>query len=116
MAPLVIGDPVSILPLRPLAPIPDTPTLHRHPSRLTSEAAGLHLLLKESNHQRDHLQRLVGEMSAEMQRLAAEAAVGPAWVLSKDMQARGEGGESARGRIKATRILIRSGLILSLTP
>ena len=61
-------------------------------SRLASEAADLQMQLRESHQQRDHLQHLVGEMNAEMLRLAAEAAAGPTWVLSKDLQVRRETG------------------------
>ena len=71
------------LPVNSLMPLPHMMCCL---SRLASESADLQLQLKDSHQQREHLQHLVGEMNADMLRLAAEAAAGPTWVLSKDLQ------------------------------
>ena len=65
---------------------------------MASDSADLHRRLLEGSSQRDHLHRLVGEMNAEMMRLAAEAAVGPPLILSKDLEVRRCGRDPMCGR------------------
>ncbi|KAG2425385.1 hypothetical protein HXX76_013799 [Chlamydomonas incerta] len=52
--------------------------------RLTEECAQKELLLRESREHRDEQHRINAELAAELQRLAAEAALGPILVLDKD--------------------------------
>ncbi|GAX76311.1 hypothetical protein CEUSTIGMA_g3757.t1 [Chlamydomonas eustigma] len=60
--------------------------LERHVERLAAEATELNRQILEGRQQRDYLQRTVGEMNAEMQRLAAQAAVCPSILLSKELK------------------------------
>eukprot|EP00198_Chlamydomonas_reinhardtii_P000883 XP_001690218.1 predicted protein [Chlamydomonas reinhardtii] len=52
--------------------------------RLTEECAQKELLLRESREHRDEQHRINAELAAELQRLAAEAALGPILVLDKN--------------------------------